>query len=325
MKQPTFYNFTDCPAISGIKQSPEYRVVETFASNEYWKEQFDDLFAPDVHIEYPYAPPGMFQYFSPFEFGAHRYWLRNIVKTWTLTKPATIIPTSNPGLFWVVRFVSAEMVLAKRPGHFEAEILSRIEVRNGKITSLREYEDPLAYYRALDDVLPTFYYVPDLAEAPPTFRMSADAVSKFSAERNKARAVAMLSNPITGYDGDPEPLYSHDVVQVLPFAHYDQYRVNRGINFDRNIEWMLRIVKFWNTIEKSEVYESVDPKVFVVGSYGYGELTWGFRPGHYIQREFMTCHVNQAGKIEHLRVYFNPMMKFTSTNVRIPTVPYFNF
>ena len=60
-------------------------------------------------------------------------------------------------------------------------------------------------------------------------------------------------------------------------------------------------------------------------SYGYGRVAWSNKEGHYTQRELQIVHLDQQGKIDHFRVYFNPVCKFHSMNQSIPSFPYFNY
>ncbi len=82
--------------------SPQFTLLYTFIflllNSEFWQEAYNDLFADDILVEFPYAPPGMLQHMIPFEFAAYRYWLRQTVKTHKLTCPATVIPTTDPNL-----------------------------------------------------------------------------------------------------------------------------------------------------------------------------------------------------------------------------------
>lgn len=64
------------PKINKIKKTLQYKIVEQFLMTPYWGENNKELFADDIEVEYPYAPPGMIQKMIPFEFHAHCMWLR---------------------------------------------------------------------------------------------------------------------------------------------------------------------------------------------------------------------------------------------------------
>ena len=69
-------------AVNNITKTPQYAVVERFVNAEFWKPEFDDLFAPDIRVEFPHAVPGMPMYMIPYEFNeVFRFWLCKTVKS----------------------------------------------------------------------------------------------------------------------------------------------------------------------------------------------------------------------------------------------------
>ena len=57
--------------------TPQTELVCRFCTNHFWEERWDELFAPDLVVDFPHAPPGMLQHLDRFEFDAFRFWLRN--------------------------------------------------------------------------------------------------------------------------------------------------------------------------------------------------------------------------------------------------------
>lgn len=251
--------------------------------------------------------------------------MREIISNWKASDHAVIIPTTDENVFWAIREERADMVLGLHPGKYVNECVFRILLKSGRIQSFREYGNPHAYYDVMNIILPAFRYACDTAGSAPCMRMGENQKSKFTAEQNLKRAVANYANPITGPDGDPEPIYAHNVVEVTPYAAYDHSLVCSGEEFDIHMEWMFRNVLEWNTSEEVPFYQSTDPKVIVVESYGYGKTSWGGRTGHYMQRELQIAHMDEDGKVDHFRVYYNPLYEYTSMNQSIPTIPYYNY
>ncbi|MBR1780887.1 MAG: PhzA/PhzB family protein [Oscillospiraceae bacterium] len=315
----------DFPPVERVTVTPQYRVVERFLTTEFWRPEQDDLFAPDIEVELPHAPFGMLQHMIPFEFQALRFWLRETVRSHRLTKAPVIIPTTDPDVFWTIRNVEGDVFWAKREGRFVCEFAARIIVKDGRIQSLRDYGNPISFYDAVGIILPNFNYLMDLNSDVPCVRMGADQVSHFTPEENAKRAIANFADPINGHDDDPEPIYAHNVVMVTPFAPRDMLVDWPPETFDAQTDWMFRSVPEWNVMDPAPFYQSVDPNVIVVESYGYGKTTWSNREGHYIQRELQIVHLDRQGKIDHFRVYFNSLNKFSSMNQHIPSFPYFNF
>lgn len=310
------------PEVSISKKTQNYRIVEKFLTIPYWENKI--LFSKDIEVEYPFAPPGMIQKMIPFEFFAHCMWMQKVISNWKATE-VTIIPTTDENLFWAIREEQADMILGMRSGKYINECVFRIVLEDGKIKQFREYGNPHAYYDVMNIILPAFRYQCDTKQNVPCMRMKKGEKSKFSPEKNLKRAIANYANPITGNDGDPEPIYADNVVEVTPYSAYDHTLYCSGKEFDIHMEWMFRNVLEWNTQENAPFYQSTDPKVIIVESYGYGKTSWGGRIGHYMQRELQIAHMNEEGKVDHFRVYYNPLYEYTSMNQNIPTIPYFNY
>ena len=313
-------------AVNNITKTPQYAVVERFVNAEFWKPEFDDLFAPDIRVEFPHAVPGMPMYMIPYEFNeVFRFWLCKTVKSHKAVHAPCIIPTTDPDLFWAIRQVEDAVYWAKKDGVFRCEFADRIVVKDGRIAELREYANPVAFYNAIDIVLPNFNFLDDIVKEAPSVRMGKDQASHFTREENVARAVANFANPINGHDEDPESIYAHDMIEVCPFVPRDMPESYVNEEFDIQTEWMFRCCVEWETIEKVPFYQSVDPNIIIVESYGRGRMLWSNHEGHYTQRELQIVHLDQDGKIDHFRVYFNSLNKFFSMNQILPAFPYFNY
>ncbi len=306
-----------------VKNEPnqQYDIVKKYCSVPYWEEAYSDLFDPEIVVDFPHAPPGFYQHYAPFEFEAFRYWMRNIVSNWETVGDSTVIQTKDPGVLWGVYFCKCDIYLAKRPCRYQNEHAVRFTIKDGKIIHIRDYFNPISFYDAMGIVLPAFIFDP--VDDCPSVRMPENGVSKFSVAQNVQRAVNNFANPIE-VDGDPEPIYAANVLEVCPNAPYSMTEGYSGKSFDVQTEWMFRVVPEWNSDPRSGYYETIDPNVIVVESLGYGVTTWSQREGHYIQRELQIAFLDQ-GKVSHFRVYFNPLCKFNSMNQCIPTIPFFNF
>ncbi len=56
------------PEVKITEKTKQYHIMERFLTTPYWDTENRDLFAPDVEVEFPFAPPGMIQQMRPFEF-----------------------------------------------------------------------------------------------------------------------------------------------------------------------------------------------------------------------------------------------------------------
>ena len=314
------------PEVVIQEKTAEYKLVETFLTTPYFDEANEDLIADDIDAEFPYAPPGMYQKMIPKEFEGHRFWLRHVLKNWEAdTDNLVIIPTVDRNVFWAIREERADSYIGKRYGRFINEAFFRITVNNGKIAAFREYDDPHAFYNAMGIILPAFHYAGDLPANPECARFGKNEISKHDFEYNRKMAIKNFMDPIAFYSECDEIIYADNVTQVIPFAAYDHATFCTGTDFDRMIDWVMRTTQEWNAVTPSPFYESPDPKCMIVEGYGYGSVSWSFIKGRYTQREVQFAHLDDAGKLDHFRVYFNPLYEYASMNQSIPTIPYMNF
>lgn len=308
------------PEVRVSEKTTNYYVVEKYLINDFWLQEHDGMFADDITADFPYAPPGMIQHMTAYEFLAHRIWLRNTVKSDGIKVKPVVIPTTDPNVFWGIRWLSGNVYWAKKNGYFDSECITLFVMSKGKINHLQQFENPLSYYKAIGITLPTFEYDP--IDTAPSARMPQGGVSSYPDEENLRRAIINFTNPIEA-DFD-EPIYTTSVIEVCPYAPHNMPEVYSGKSFDVQAEWMFRACPEWNTPAPPKIYHSTDPDVIVIRSDGYGRTTWSHAEGHYLQRELQVAFLDK-GKIKHFRVYFNPLNKFASMNLSIPTIPYFNF
>jgi ketosteroid isomerase-like protein len=301
--------------------SPNAALVERFCNALYWEEAYADLFAPDVVVDFPHAPPGMLQHLDSFEFGAFCYWLRNTVRELHLVEEPTIIPTTDPNVFWAVRFTQGKVYWALRECDYANEHAMLIRIKEGKISYVKDYFNPLAFYRALNIELPAFRYDPD--PVADNTRMPEGAVSALSEEVNRQRVIDNFTNPIN-FDSSLEPIYASDILMVCPNVPYSMLEGYSGVDFDIENQWMFQTCVDMVDPDVVPSYQSPDGKWLMVEANCYLRTLWSGHEGHYTQRELYIVYL-ENGKIKHFRVYFNPINKFSSMNQSVPSFPYFNF
>lgn len=309
------------PKVEIKEKTPQYDLVSRFCSARFWEEQYDELFAPDLVVDFPHAPPGMLQHLDRFEFDAFRFWLRNTVREMEAVGEVTIIPTTDPQLFFAVRFCKGTVYWAKKEGEYANEHAMKIVVRDGKIAYLKDYFNPLAFYRALDIVLPAFVYDPDPNAA--NTRMPEGEPSRLTEAQNRQRVHDNFLNPIN-FDNSLESIYAADIVMVCPNVPYSMPEAYEGVEFDIENKWMYQVCQEMVGPDSTPSYESADGNWLILEENCYMRTLWSGHDGHYTQRELYMVYMVE-GKIKHFRVYFNPLNKFSSMNQSVPSFPYFNF
>ncbi len=311
------------PTVHVSKKSPNYYIAERFCNANFWEEAYRDLFADNITVDFPHAPPGMLQHLSSFEFlETFRWWLRNTVRSMEPICEPTIIPTLDPDVFWAIRFCKGRVFWAQRECDYQNEHAVKITFCDGKIVGLKDYFNPIAFYDALGISLPGYIFDPK--EDAPSVRMPAGQASRLSPEQNRQRAIDNFVNPIA-FDASLESIYAADVTMVCPFAPFNMPEVYQEKQFDTQTDWMFYACPEWTTPDKAVgFYQSDDPNVIIVESEGYGRTTWSHKDGHYHQRELQIVFLEHE-KVRHFRVYFNPINKFASMNQMVPAFPYINF
>jgi ketosteroid isomerase-like protein len=301
-------------------QDNNYNIVERFINSNFWLSGYEDYYSDDFIADMPFAPPGMYQHFeNRFEYFTFNLWLRRSLKSWKLDGQPRIFQTTDPNQFWTIRSWSGEVFWAGRDGWFSNEFISFIVVKAGKIAYLKDYCDPLGFYKAMSVQIPMFDYDPP--QSARCARMPLNVKSQFDEETNYGRALAQFSNPMEVLDGD-ESVYAYDVVETCPYAPLTMPKVYTGEAFDTQTAWMLRDVVEWTVNPRPKVFLTPNPDIFIVETCGYGSTRWSKTPGHYTNREIMLIEL-EAGKVKRFRVYFNPIHKFSSLNISLPSFPYF--
>lgn len=301
--------------------TPQAEPVVRFCSALFWEESYDDLFSDRLTVDFPHAPPGMLQHLDRFEFDAFRFWLRNTVREMEVVDRPTIIPTADPELFWAVRFTRGRVYWALRECDYANEHAMMIRVQEGKIVYLKDYFNPLAFYRALNIELPAFRYDPD--PNAENCRMPEGEPSRLTEAANRQRVYDNFVNPIN-FDSSLESIYASDIVMVCPNVPYSMPEAYSGVDFDIENKWMFEVCLDMVGPETTPAYQSPDGKWLMVEANCYLRTLWSGHQGHYTQRELYMVYLVD-GKISHFRVYFNPINKFSSMNQSVPSFPYFNF
>ena len=310
-------------------------IVDIYLTREYWTEEYRDLFAKDFVLDLPSAPPGMPQHLDAFDARQYREWLNRTVTNYH-SEVREAYGTPDPDLFWGVRRVTCDVKWGKEPGTFTSVIFSRIQLKDGKLSYIKNNWNPLAFLYAIHAEVPTFrmdLYDPRVdafirenpvpaQEGPgPELDMSPEAIRK------------RIENNLNAYrSGD----YFDALTNMCTFAPNHQ-----------SIVWflppemkesyppeMMERVEAWTCVScpKIDFDESGtwcatdDPHVYFCEYMCWGDVDWvgnNAPGGHYRNRYFYVLRFNDAGQITCCEEVLNPINKFNSIGVSIPTFPYY--
>lgn len=297
-------------------------VAKKFAEAAYWQPEYQDIFAEDVYLDLPFAPPGMWQHMSHDETMYYFKWMCDTVSNWKHTSDIKTFATDHAGYFWIFRDGEGHVKWAHKEGEFKTRIATLIHVKEGKIDYVKEHYDVEAYYNAIGVELPRFEYdAPDPATIEPR---PAAPVVEHTAESLEKQINATLNFFINPSYWEPEIncVLADDFVHELCNAPKDMPRVYKGTEYDSINEWLARNMGDGGVYD-CIFYNTDDPKVFIAEFNAYFDVTWGGckEGGHYSNREISYIEINDQGLCKRLDEYFCTTSKFNSIGVSIPSFP----
>lgn len=297
-------------------------LAEKFAQSEYWKPEFQALFAPDFTMDLPFAPPGMYQSMTHTETEYYFQWLCRTVSHWSYEGPAHAFATDHPGVYWVFRTGRGNVFWAKHQGVFSSKMAALLQIEDGKIRHIKEHLDVAAYYDAIGVELPHFQYdAPDPAGISPRPPAPIIQHTEESLSKQIEATLNFFINP-SYWDPEVNCVLADDFIHELVFAPRDMPRVYQGTEYDSINAWLGRHMGEGRVYD-CKFYNTHDPHVFIAEFNCYFDVTWGgaTEGGHYSNREISYIELNDAGLCARLDEYFCTTGKFNSIGVSIPSFP----
>lgn len=304
--------------IVGVKEK-NLKLVQAFAKRNYWEEAAAELFSADFTLTLPFAPPGWIERMSAPETQTHFAWLRRTVKDWQWSN-TRVFATNLPDIFWIFRDGEGDVFWAARDGHFQSRFLTRVTVENGRIAHIRDHFDNCRVYEAIGVTLPLFTYdAPAAAAMPP--RAHVPALAGEAMLKNAVAAVKSMVCVDFWEEGCGE-IYADDFVHGLPFTPPNMPRYYNLSEYDALNVWLQENTKTWDVYPGTVLYETDSEGEYIIESGGSGFTTWsGIEHGFYQNRHVSYLKV-ENGYAVRFDEYFNPLNKFNSINIRIPSFPY---
>lgn len=308
-------------------------IVDTYLESPFWLPEYDRLFAEQVVMDIPSAPPGMPQHMDAFDLRQYRQWLCRTVTEVKITV-AEVYGTPDPGVFWAIRDISAQVQWSKEAGQFSSRIFTRIELAEEKIQYIAINWNPLAFLWAIHADVPIFrmdLYDPRieaLLQEQGEIPAQAETPLDCSPEAVKRR----IQNNLDAFRcGD----YFDALEHMATFAPgYDSkvWFLPPEMEMSYPAEMMQR-VEAWTAIScpkidfdsAGRVWATDDPHIYFCEYMCWGDVDWvgNNAPGHYRNRYFYVLRFDDAGRIACCEEVLNPVNKFNSIGVSIPTFPYY--
>lgn len=307
---------------------PNYDLVERMMKNPWWEPEYQDLFDDAFCIEYPYAPPGMYQSLGIGQSRAFMKWMSSTVKNWTVENMSLWGPRDPFGdTFFVIRWAGGDVHWGGQDGHFYSRHVSRVTVRGGKIVHLREWSNPLKWLEAAGRSIPVFKQVLDFEKSAerlkntpprPEYDLSPEACAK--------RAVININSFIDAYTDNLRTYsetYRHAIWNAPP-AMLEEYPPEQYHVFDQWIADSMQDKWYWHE-GQSTPYATDDPHIyfFELGG-GSFKINWQGNniTGGYANRYIKFLELDDYGFIQRYDETLNPINKFNSINQILPSFPF---
>lgn len=309
-------------------------IVNVYLNEEYWKPEHQTLFADNFVLDLPSAPPGMPQHLDAFDARQYREWLCRTVTNYA-SRVHEVYGTPDPDLFWAVRTVDCDVKWGKEPGHFTSRIFSRIELKEGKLSYIKNNWNPLAFLYAIGADVPIFRMDMDDPRVDAFIKENAEQEAQEPAPLDMSpEAIRQrIQNNLDAFRcGD----YFYALANIATFApDYDSkvWFLPPEMKESYPAEMMER-VEAWTAVscpkidfdEAGQYWATDDPHVYFCEYMCWGDVDWvgNNAPGaHYRNRYFYVLRFDDAGRIACCEEVLNPVNKFNSIGVSIPSFPYY--
>jgi len=334
-------------------------IAQMIASVPFWRaEYFPELFTETFTMAYPSAPPGMPNYFDVWETERCFEWLNRTVKTWHVVNEE-FYSTPDPNQFWAIGSCEGTVFWGDQDGHYESKYLMRIEMKDGKVDHIKGVIEPIRMLKAAGLRVPVLHKgiespkVDEYLAAHPEARTKkeakvfidpSDSVRKVDMSpevvkerrnnnlqesacgvlREEYRRLTSANPDFTGaawfipddrpWADPPDPVMINNNRQPPKDA---QVRIHAWIK--SSSPWMYRDTR-------SKAYPTDDPSVWFMEMYSHGPSRWhgnNCEHGHYHQPYFLIFKFDDAGRMLHRAEILNPVNKYASANITLPSFPYY--
>lgn len=311
------------------------KIVETYLTEPFWIPENNQLFADDLIVDLPSAPPGMPQHLDAFDARQYREWLNRTVTNYK-SDLLECYGTPDPNVFWAIRLASCDVKWSKEAGEFRSRIFTRIELKDEKIVYIKNNWNPLAFLNAIHADIPIF-----------RMDMEDPRVEEFLAQP-KSEEKEKVEETL---DTSPEAIKERIQKNLDAFRCGDYFWALENMatfvpNHDAKVwflppemkesypQEMMERVEAWTVMscpqisfdEAGRYWETDDPRVYFCEYMCWGITDWigNDAPGaHYRNRYFYVIRFDEYGRIACCEEVLNPINKFNSIGVSIPSFPYY--
>ena len=311
-----------------------YKTAELLLKNPWWAAEYDELMHPELTCDFPNAPGGMPQYMDSFDAEHYRKWMSDTVTNYECDL-IELYGTADENSFWAVSEIKMDTFWAGKPGKFDSRRFSNLIFKDGKLIKMREMTNPLKWLNAIGaDV--------------PIFRMD---LNDPRIDEYLAQAEAPAHNTNAELSGDPEAVKARIEANLNAFKMANYWEVmgsqtafapdyTSAVWFlppemaEEYPEELMPRVEGWSVLscpiidfDSRGVYHATDdPGVYFCEYMCTGKTDWignNAPNARYRNRYWYILRFDELGRITRCEEILNPINKFNSIGVSIPTFPYY--
>lgn len=334
------------------------QVARLIAEVPFWApEYFPKYFTDDFTMIFPFAPPGMPNYFDEWEAECCFEWMNRTVKRWTMTNEE-FYPTPDENQFWAVGSCEGDVFWGDQDGHYESKYVMRIEMRDGKIRFIKGVIEPIRMLKAAGLDVPNFHkgiehpavdayleahpeaktkkeakVYKDPSESDEEVDMSPEAVrerlennlneSACGVRREEYRKLTTANPAFRGaawFVPDDRPWRIPPEPAMINNNREPPEDVQVRVHgwIKASSPWMYRDTR-------NKIFPTDDPSVYFMEMHSKGPASWygnNCEHGHYHQPYIMIFKFDEAGRMLYRAEILNPVYKYAGANVTLPAFPY---
>lgn len=313
-----------------MTQAEKKEFILSVLTNQWWKVEYDDYFTSDLVIEYPFAPPGMFQELHTAQIIAHKDWLNRTVRTWGVEVLSLLGPKEEDGdRFFLTWTVNGDVHWGGTDKTYSNRVITRITLKDGKICNMREWSNPFQYIWAAGREIPLFQVKLDstskIGDALHTPLPPAQVydLSHNACEVRRLENIDRFLSTKPGYACSPVKVSEGFLryVWFVPPEMKDHYASDETPFMEL---WSSLSTASFSFLPGSILYETEDPHECFFEPCAYGMYHWMGNNsfGGYMNRYLCHIEMNEQGFATRYDEYLNPINKMNSINQSIPTFPW---
>lgn len=313
-----------------MTQADKKKFILSVLTQQWWKAAYDENFTEDLVLEFPFAPPGMFQKVEFPQTLAHKEWLGRTVRSWDVEVISIVgLKQLDSDVFFLTYNVKGDVHWGGNDGAYQNRVIDRVTLRDGKICNIREWSNPFQYIWAAGREIPTFHVSLDHhANIGPALHQPLPPTPEYdlspeACEARRAENIDRFGSDRPGYACTPikVPEGFLRYVWFVPPEMKDYYSAEEEPFMSL---WSNLSTESFRFLPGAIVYETEDPNEAFFEASAYGMYHWegNHSYGGYMNRYLMHITMNEQGLCNRYDEYLNPINKMNSINQSIPSFPW---